>query len=426
MAANYKIAEKFFSTFVVQDNMSNPCPDLYFALLSFAHDFQCDAQISSAQYDKIGFAPNGARYKNTSMTIIGNIFLTLATFIYVFILSFAYGDKPPQSGDAAGGYAMGTILLELAFLGCMVIATVAVGWAGGFDWMSGGKSAKWGIAFLGLLTIIFVAALSTMFRFEPVPPWSIRYLTGVAPAVFPAVLLLAGAVLLNAPIREIIPLPAYKIPLIIVFGISLIACLAGLVELMVWQQQRANQQIATALSDQERYHQNHLADVASADVMDTNGLINILVFTDGNHRPELREKALEKIKSNPNWQQVLVEALRSPNAPTVFTFLASNAVDDKALFAEPVREGILNFAEGIRRNIRQCSHPSHFYADQFSWDIDRMLATVENFKDMGVDYLPAMREVRAALDEPSDPPGLKQVEFKAVSTLDWWIRQSRK
>lgn len=360
------------------------------------------------------------------MTVLGNIFLLFATFIYVFILSFAYGDKPPQSGDAAGGYAMGTILFELAFLGCMVIAAVAVGWAGGFDWISSGKSAKWGIAFLGLLTIIFVAALATLFKFEPVGPWSVRYLTGVVPAVFPAVLLLSAAVLLNAPIREIIPTAAYKIPLLIIFGISLLTCLAGLVELMVWQQQRATQQIQQMQSDEERYHLERLADVARADAMDTNGLINILVFTDGNHRPELREKALEKIKSNPNWQQVLVEALKSPNAPTVFTFLASNAVDDKALFAEPVSEGILNFADGIRRNIRQCSHPSHFYADQFAWDIDRMLATVENFKDTGVDYLPAMREVRAALDEPSDPPGLKQVEFKAASTLDWWIKQSGK
>jgi len=358
------------------------------------------------------------------MTIIGNIFLLFATFIYVFILSFAYGDKPTQSGDAAGGYAMGTILFKLAFLGCMVIAAVAVGWAGGFDWISSGKSAKWAIAFLGLLAIIFVTALSTVFRFEPVAPWSLRYLTGVAPAIFPAVLLLAAAVLLNAPIREIIPVPVYKIPLMIVLGISLITCLAGLVELMVWQQQRATQRIEEMQSDEERYHLQRLAEVGSANPMDTNGLINILVFTDGNHHQELREKALEKIKSNPNWQHVLVEALKSPNAPTVFTFLASNAVDDKTLFAQPIREGILNFADGIRSNIRRCSHPSHFYKDQFSWDIDRMLATVENFKDTGVDYLPAMREVRAALDEPSDPPELKQVEFKAVSTLDWWIKQS--
>ncbi len=363
------------------------------------------------------------RKKQTSMTVLGNIFLLLATFIYVFILSFAYGNKPPQSGDAAGGYAMGVVLFELAFLGCMVIAAVAVGWTGGFDWISSGKSAKWAIAFLGLLTIIFVAALSTLFKFEPVAPWSVRYLTGVAPAVFPAVLLLASAVLLNAPIREIIPVPAYKIPLMIVFGISLITCLAGLVELMLWQQQRTAGRIEAMQSDEERYHLQRLAEVAAADPMSENGLINILVFTDNNHRIELREKALAKIKSNPNWQQVLVEALQNENAPTVFTFLASNAVDDKTLFAEPVREGILNLADGIRRDIRRCSHPSHFYADQFSWDIDRMLATVENFKDMGVDYLPAMREVRAALDEPSDPPELKKVEFKVVSTLDWWLKK---
>ncbi|MDZ4679912.1 MAG: hypothetical protein SGI94_05690 [Saprospiraceae bacterium] len=360
------------------------------------------------------------------MAVLGNIFLTLATFIYVFILASAYGDKPPQSGDAAGGYPMGIILFKLAFLGCMVITAVAVGWTGGFDWISSDKSAKFALAALGLLAITFVAAWSALFKFEPMMPWSVRYLTGIAPALFPAVLLLAAAVLLNAPIREIIPVPVYKIPLILVFGISVMTCLAGIVEWVMLEQQHAGDQVSTELSDQERYRQDHLSQIAAANPATVKDLINILVFTDGNHDGEVRKKALEKIKSNPNWQQVLVEALQNENAPQVFTFLASNPVDDKALFAEPVREGILQLAANIRHSIRQCSHPSHFYADQFSWDIDRMLATVENFKDMGVDYLPAMREVRAALNQPSDPPGLKRVEFKVVSTLDWWIKQSEK
>jgi|APTNR8051073442_1049403.scaffolds.fasta_scaffold04893_1 hypothetical protein len=355
-------------------------------------------------------------------TVLGNVFLMLATFIYVFILSFAYSNKPATSGDAAGGYAMGVILFELAFLGCMIVVAVAIGWKGGFDWISARSSTAWVLALLGLLAIILTASLAALFKFEHTAPWSVRYLTGVAPAVFPAVLLLAAAVLLNEPIRAAIPVSVYKIPLLLVFGVSALACLTAVVEWMVLQQQRTARQIEAIQSDEERYHLQHLAEVAAADPMSENGLINILVFTDSNHRMELREKALAKIKSNPNWQQVLVEALQNENAPTVFTFLASNAVEDKTLFAEPVREGILNLANNIQRNIRECSHPSHFYKEQFSWDVDRMLATVENFKDMGVDYLPAMREVRAALDEPSDPPGLKQVKFNAASTLDWWLK----
>ncbi|NUO03488.1 MAG: hypothetical protein HUU01_22980 [Saprospiraceae bacterium] len=360
------------------------------------------------------------------MIVTGNIFLTLATFIYVFILASAYGEKPAASGDAVGGYAMGIILFEMAFWGCMIIVAVATGSNGGFGWISVHSSTAWGLAFLGLLTIAIATSFAALFRFEPEVPWSMRYLTGIAPAIFPAVLLLVAAVLLNEPIRAAIPVSVYKIPLLVVFGVSTLACLIGLVELIVAQQQRMAMQIEAAVSDEERYHQFRMTEVEKANPMDTNGLINLLVYTDGNHRMELREKTLAKIKTNPQWQQVLLEALQNENAPQVFTFLASNEVADKALFVGPVRAGILQLAEGIRRDIRRCSHPSHFYADQFSWDIDRMLATVEHFKGMGVDYLPAMREVRAALDEPSDPPGLKQVAFKAADTLDWWIRQSAK
>lgn len=38
----------------------------------------------------------------------------------------------------------------------------------------------------------------------------------------------------------------------------------------------------------------------------------------------------------------------------------------------------------------------------------------------GVDYLPAVREIRAALDEPT---GRKHVGFDCIPVLDAWLRE---
>jgi hypothetical protein len=41
---------------------------------------------------------------------------------------------------------------------------------------------------------------------------------------------------------------------------------------------------------------------------------------------------------------------------------------------------------------------------------------------MGTDYLPAMRELRAAFDEPTD---VKKTKMNAMATLDRWIQKRK-
>jgi len=350
------------------------------------------------------------------MTILGNIALLLATLVYVVILVAAYGKTPATSGDAAGGYALGAILFHLVLTGLLIVVAVGIAWQGGFDWM---PNPRYLLVGAGLLATMVVAGLSMAVKFEPPmhQPVAVRYLTGIAPGLFPLVLLVAGAILLNAPLRAAVPVAAYKIPLTLVTGISALACLVGIVEWMAFSQRNAAAQIEEMQSDQARYHQMHLSEIEANDPM-TN-MARILVFTDRNHDAEVREKALAKMKSNPDWQAELVKMLEGNAAQEAFTFLASNAVDDKAGFAEPVNTGILSTADWIRRTISRSSHEAHFHEGQFAWEIERMLATADTFQGLGVDYLPAVRAVRAALDEPNVH---KKIRFSCTATLDRWIK----
>ena len=62
-------------------------------------------------------------------------------------------------------------------------------------------------------------------------------------------------------------------------------------------------------------------------------MAHILVFTDANHDKEVRERAVAKVKTNPQWQQELCRLLENNGAIEAFFFLASNEVEDKNLFS---------------------------------------------------------------------------------------------
>jgi hypothetical protein len=145
-----------------------------------------------------------------------------------------------------------------------------------------------------------------------------------------------------------------------------------------------------------------------------------LVFTDANHDPEVRRKAIEKVRSNPQWQQELVRLLENDGAIEAFEFLASNEVDDKTLFIAPVNSGILSVADWIRKQIRKSDQEHYFYPELFSREVERILRTVDRLEDTGADFRPAVLALRAALDEPNPA---NKVKLNCISMLDNWIKK---
>ncbi len=117
----------------------------------------------------------------------------------------------------------------------------------------------------------------------------------------------------------------------------------------------------------------------------------------------------------------MIRLLNCEWAPEAFTFLASNDVD-KQKFAEPVRQGVLNQASVFRKSIRRSTHDAHFYKEQFLWELERVFRTLEKFKDTGVDYTPAVQELRNALDEPSE---YKKPDWPAKKELDKWLKSNK-
>lgn len=354
------------------------------------------------------------------MTVPGYLFLCIATLLYLVAFTDLFVKSPPSGGDAVTGHAWVILFFNLAFFVCMSIVAIAIYRKGGFDWVSPHRSARMMLVSLGVIAGCFTATMSMFFKEEPgIGAGALRPLLSTVGVIIPAGMLTAGWLLMSASLRAQLP-DAVKVPALGIFILGVtgvtVFCIGWLRHTALNQQQK----VADMLAFQDKNRQRILQDIETCDV--SKDMVFIFVFTDANQSPEVRDKALAKIKSNPDWQQELIRRLQNDWAPEAFNFLASNDVEDKKIFLEPVRQGVLIQANLIRKSIRNSTHPSHFYPERFNWEVTRVIRTVERFEKMGVDYLPAMRELRAALDETSP---FEKTAYTCIPPLDRWINQHR-
>jgi hypothetical protein len=352
------------------------------------------------------------------MTIIGNILLFICTL--VFLANTISLTKAPPQNDGAVGYYWSLIILNAIFIIAMILVTLIIGYKGGLDWISPKKSSRVLLVSIGLLTALTTMVLSGLFKYEAGPvPGLIRIYSSFAPILIPLILIIAGFILLNGNVRNSVPMAAYQWPLILISIIGVTGTVSGVAGFLSESARNQTARINNIRQQDDDNHQRMLADIDSCDVM--KNMVFILVMTDANQDADVREKAVAKVKTNPQWQQELVARLQNDWAPEAFNFLASNEVDDPSLFLEPVKAGVLIQAKLIRETIRQASHPSHFYPDQFKWEVERVLRTVDRFKNKGVDYLPAVKELRAAFNEPSE---FEKPKWGAVEMVDEWLKEN--
>ncbi len=346
---------------------------------------------------------------------MGNILIAVAMLIYIGMLFLIYGSHP-DSGQYGVGVGWGLILGNFGFVLCLAIVTGIISSKGGFDWIASDRTLRSVLVLAGFI-IIMLGNVFFLFGegLGDLPPFVSRILDFV-PAVLPLLLLASAAILLNDGWRSALPGVTYKLPLSIAFAFGIFV-----IGLLMVQGVRKSAERMQAESDYEkRNYQNYLNNIDSCDVMKE--IVFILGYTNAEHYPEVRERALVKIKSRPDWQEELVRRIKTDWAPEVFTFLASNEVDDKTMFPEAVREGLLVQARLMRKHIGAVAYTSQLPSNEFFRQVERALQTADKFSGMGVDYRPAVEEMRKALDEPCS---IEKPNFRCKPLLDEWLKEHR-
>ncbi|MCU0347118.1 MAG: hypothetical protein MUC59_09240 [Saprospiraceae bacterium] len=347
------------------------------------------------------------------MLIIGNLFLGIAAVIFMLMFNLTFLRTPP-GGDAGVGYAWTLIFGVLGFSICMAIVTAIIGGQGGFGWVQVGTVPRWVIVLLGFLVIIIGNGFFMFNEFPVKVPAPLRVVLMAIPALLPLLIMVSAGILLNANYAELSP-KAYKLPIYI----SLVLSAVGFMIIMLHRLQVNAAVLKSNVEFQDRTHQNHLNHIDTTDVMKDG--VFLYVLTDANHDQDVREAALAKLKTRPDWQEELTRRLQNDWAPEAFNFLASNDVDNKAIFPEPVRQGVLIQARLIRESIRQCRDKYDLYEGRFTWEVDRVIRTVDKFEGMGTDFRPAMQELRNALDERTS---FEKPKLPAKDMLEKWLKKN--
>jgi hypothetical protein len=154
--------------------------------------------------------------------------------------------------------------------------------------------------------------------------------------------------------------------------------------------------------------------------LDGNTQLNqLLGYTNRYNDDKLRDLALEKIRAVPDLEEQLAAGLLSPWYEQVLIFLDDADPPDGKPLAEPAREAFLAQAERTRTTIKG---GGMVYPDSFEFQARLVLSVADKFRPYGVDYAPAIRAIRSALDEPHDP----KVKFNCVATLDDWLARDAK
>lgn len=346
-----------------------------------------------------------------------NICLVLAALVFSPVFTPLFHSRISTGNDqGASGYMIILVfIIHLLFFGLVTFASFSIARHGGFDWVSQKSTLRTIIVSLGLLSMVTVSAICVMARFaNGSGPAFLDIPMRIAPTVIFVLVICTALILNNEVLGRKIPVPLYKFPIGLV---SLLCFLALLISgiMAVFSRPAGMEKSTRNYESSPAIIANRITEIEGTDA-NTN-MLRILEFTGRLYPEEVSEKAAAKIKTNPDWQSDLLRLLESDKALYAFSFLASNEVDDKALFPGPVNTGILTVASWIRHSIQGTS-PSGFYPDMFSDEVDRVLKTADKFEGMGVDFLPAIKELRSALNEPTVG---KSQKFECLATLESWL-----
>jgi uncharacterized protein YwgA len=350
------------------------------------------------------------------MTIIGNILLVIASIFSIMFFKMLT-EASRATGERAMGYIWGIIILSLFMTAAFLIISILIHSKGGFLWINASNTGRNALVFLGLISIMVTVVLSALFKTEPVGAVSYRYLTGIVPVLFPILLIGIGAILLNENLKNMIPIAAYKYPLVMILGVSILSNTGGLIEWFISEQQNAAQKITSTLQAQDENRLRVLKEIEEYEPKD--GILSILSFTGRYWDEDIKGKAVVKIKSDPRWEETLLEILNSDSQAYAFTFMDAHDVDHKELFIEPLNNSIKRAANEVRKRIKEANDLQDWHFEHMS--LDRMLGTVDKFKNMGVDFRPAIQDLRNAFDVPFRG---KKFRFNITPAIDVWLKKN--
>jgi hypothetical protein len=336
------------------------------------------------------------------MTIFGNICVGVLGLGALVMLRLVSNSVSQYDYIAA-------ILFSLFLLPALFAVFAALTWNGKMDFVGWPRLLQYGgvaIACLSLTVLMGVSAAvhgSGGREF----PWSIRPFCPWAAYMVPLVMALIGFFWLNSG-RFAFPESLLRAAFGIVTGIALFSNVTLGVEIRRNLQRQAEEQA-----------REDLLIVQQADP--EKDFSRLLHYTSRFERPTTRQLALQKIlATGPRFTPLMTECLRNPVFQEGLTYLRDNdPPDDATPLAEPARDAIVLSAERLRGEF---ASGRKIEPDDIKSGVDSVLTVADKFSKQSVDFLPAVRDYRAAFDVPK----YGKVPPSSLKRMDAWLSAKSK
>jgi hypothetical protein len=356
---------------------------------------------------------NAVPYNSVLSQTLGNIALGLSLLLFLILQFLAF--PGPTRGENGMGQAFGLALILLPLWICLGGALLASAGIAALDWLTSSRGLQITALVFSCIAMMVVSWFSSLMIHEPANqiPWAARPFLYWAIEAFPIVVMIFCAVTLNSRSGGW----WLRVPLALVAASAMLSIVGMLGEWFISSQQREYARADAIVSEQDQRTKDQIQEVTIADPEKDFG--NLLLFTNRYHDAKVREPAAAKLRTNPNLERELAEYLRNGRDEPLIFLDATDPPDRKPL-AEPFRDGVLVMAKEVRERLRT---EYTFHADSFDFDTRLILSVAEKLRGLGTDLVPAIREYRAAMEEPRADKSSKE-RLNCITVLDSWLKQN--
>ena len=344
--------------------------------------------------------------------MIATILFALATLAYIgmiFPIVAVRGHGPTH--DFSGLFLTPVFWLALSGALSMAIAS------GAFDWMFSSRGMQYLLAWAAPFAMCVVAVFSVILADESRMPIALRYLIPWFLYLVPLAALFGCFCALYPDLgRSMNPL-LWRASLLFSCGLSLLVGCAMTAEFAFAGLRRQDAAIDATLKRDTDRNQQMLAEVEAMQPEKDFG--ELLQHSNRWERADIQTLAVRKALAHPNFTNQLAENLRTDTFGRGMYFVDAHDPPDPKAIAEPFRDGILFLALDVRKKRREWSY---MFADTFDTQARQITSGADRLALQGVDFVPAILEYRAAMDEPR-ADGVKQT---CRAELDKWLKAHKK
>lgn len=354
--------------------------------------------------------------------MLGNIFLVFTILSLFGVISITASPMP--GGDRGVGAAFVMVICGGGFFLFTGLLALTAGYRNCFDWLETTGGLRNLLIIFGWLSFFVAIFSSASFRGEWHDgefPQFLRWLSqSYAHYWLPLLALGPLFYLFNVERAAGIAPELVKIPMMTGFMVSVLMCLGVLYGAFKASIKQQAAEVEYVKNQNDEQHDKHLKWIAEQ--KPTDPIVNILALTGRYHDADVRDSAIAKIKSHPDWETEMIHLLNETEFDTeVYHFIDGNQVEHPELFVEPINRSIRRVAKEVKSSIKDSNNLQDWHFEHLS--LERLFRAIdEQFSVPGADYRPAVQELRKALDTPK-PERFKDVKFSVIPLVDNWLKQ---